>query len=109
MPAFSGIAPAVGAPPLHPMRAAPRGPFTDLDIGGRGVHRQVGAKIREPHLVAINKLLQRECQRHLPETMMMTIRLALGRDPADAPPAVPDRAGELRRERAPRVQQSFEF
>src|SRR2546425_6873895 len=99
MPAFSGIAPAVGPPPLHPMRAAPRGPFTDLDIGGRWVHRQVGAKIREPHRVAINELLQRECQRHLPEAMMMTVRLAVGRDRADAPPAVRDRCGELLRER----------
>src|SRR2546426_9800203 len=97
MPAFSSIAPAVGAPPLHPMRAAPRGPLTDLDIGGRGVHRPVRAKNREPHRVALNNLLQRECQRHLPGTMMMTIRLAVGRGPAGAPPPLRDRGGARRR------------
>src|SRR2546425_12511437 len=99
MPALSGIAPAVGAPALHPMRAAPRGPFADLDIGGRGGHRQGGAKIREPHRATLNKLLQREWPRHLPEAMMMTIPPAVGRDRAGAPPPVRGRGGEVLRGR----------
>src|SRR5690606_15909338 len=80
----AGMTAAVAAPPLDTMCAAPRRVLLDLDFPARRVHGEERGVVRERRELSLLDVMQCIGKRHLAVRMMMSIRLAIGRDVREA-------------------------
>src|SRR5262249_59224164 len=71
------MTPTVRTPAFDPMRTAPRRVLDNLDFPPRWGQGEIFTVIGQLRQSLAFDLIQRECQRHLAEAMMVTIRLAI--------------------------------
>ena len=104
-----GPAPAVAAPPLDAMRAAPRGPVDHPRFHRGRMSREEGRVVGQARDAARLDPGAGRRQRHLPEAVVVAVALAVGRDLNELSVCALVEAGqEARRHRITRAKESVE-
>src|SRR3954469_14080578 len=74
------VATAIAPPSLDSVRAAPCAPFDDLSLARGRTEFEIFAIVGELCEPALLDIAQRICQRHIAESLVVAVRLAVGRD-----------------------------